>query len=162
MLPAVAPAELTPPPALSAAISAWGEELDKRNQGQSRATPRFLFLYGLHRLRDVRKPDDDFGFSKKGEEESPYRLLLRILREGPSVGLFTIVWCDTAANLQRYFDRQTLREFEMRVLFQMSANDSSTLMDTPVASKLGPQRAIFYTEDQGKLEKFRPYALPPV
>jgi DNA segregation ATPase FtsK/SpoIIIE, S-DNA-T family len=36
------------------------------------------------------------------------------------------------------------------------------LMDTPVASKLGPQRAIYYTEDQGKLEKFRPYALPPI
>jgi hypothetical protein len=44
----------------------------------------------------------------------------------------------------------------------MSANDSSALMDTPVASKLGPLRAIFYTEDQGKLEKFRPYALPDV
>ena len=48
----------------------------------------------------------------------------------------------------------------MRVVFQMGANDSSTLMDTPIASRLGPQRAIYYTEDQGKIEKFRPYALP--
>jgi DNA segregation ATPase FtsK/SpoIIIE, S-DNA-T family len=162
LLPELAPVKLTAQRELPALLTAWNEDVEKRIQGQSRATPRFLFLYGLHRLRDIRKPDDDFGFSRKGEEQSPYRLLVRILREGPSVGLFTIVWCDTAANLQRYFDRQTLREFEMRVLFQMSANDSSTLMDTPVASKLGPQRAIFYTEDQGKLEKFRPYALPPV
>jgi DNA segregation ATPase FtsK/SpoIIIE, S-DNA-T family len=43
---------------------------------------------------------------------------------------------------------------------QMSAGDSSTLMDNPVAAKLGPQRALYYTEDQGKIEKFRPYALP--
>lgn len=161
-LPEVAPVKLTPQRELPALLGAWNEELDKRNQGQSRTTPRFLFLYGLHRLRDVRRPDDDFGFSKKGEEQSPYRQLVRLLREGPPVGLFTIVWCDTAANLQRYFDRQTLREFEMRVVFQMSATDSSTLMDSPIASRLGPQRAIFYTEDQGKLEKFRPYELPPV
>ncbi len=162
LLPTLSSVQLTPQRDLPAILNAWNEELEKRNQGQSKATPRFLFVYGLHRLRDIRKPDDDFGFSKKGEEQSPYRQLVRLLREGPPVGLFTIVWCDTAANLQRYFDRQTLREFEMRVIFQMSANDSSTLMDTPVASKLGPQRAIYYTEDQGKLEKFRPYALPPL
>ncbi|MCS7045443.1 MAG: hypothetical protein NZO58_03710, partial [Gemmataceae bacterium] len=101
-------------------------------------------------------------FARKGEEQSPYRLLTRLLREGPPLGMFTIAWCDTAANLQRYFDRQTLREFEMRILFQMSANDSSTLMDAPTAMKLGPNRAIYYTEDQGKMEKFRPYALPPL
>jgi len=42
----------------------------------------------------------------------------------------------------------------------MSAADSSTLMDNPAAAKLGPQRALFCTEDLGKIEKFRPYALP--
>ena len=30
-----------------------------------------------------------------------------------------------------------MREFDNRILFQMSSNDSSTLIDTPVASKLG-------------------------
>lgn len=161
LLPEAAPVTLTPQRDLPALLNAWCEELEKRNQGLSKSTPRFLFIYGLQRLRDVRKPDDDFGFSKNGEEQNPYRQLVRLLREGPPVGMFTIAWCDTVANVQRYFDRQTLREFEMRVVFQMSANDSSTLMDTPAASKLGPQRAIYFTEDQGKLEKFRPYALPP-
>jgi hypothetical protein len=42
----------------------------------------------------------------------------------------------------------------------MSSADSSSLIDSPVAAKLGPQRALFYTEEQGQLEKFRPYALP--
>ena len=27
-------------------------------------------------------------------------------------------------------------------------------------AKLGPGRALFYTEEQGRVEKFRPYALP--
>jgi hypothetical protein len=55
-----------------------------------------------------------------------------------------------------------MREFDQRVLMQMSAGDSSTLMDNPAAAKLGPQRALFYTEDLGKIEKFRPYALPGI
>jgi len=48
----------------------------------------------------------------------------------------------------------------MRVVLQMSAEDSSNLIDTPVASKLGQYRAIFYNEDEGRAEKFRPYMLP--
>ena len=42
----------------------------------------------------------------------------------------------------------------------MSANDSSNLIDSPAANKLGPMRALVYSEEQGTLEKFRPYALP--
>ena len=42
----------------------------------------------------------------------------------------------------------------------MSINDSSALIDSPAASRLGPHRAFFYSEEQGRLEKFRPYAVP--
>jgi len=48
----------------------------------------------------------------------------------------------------------------MRVAMQMSAEHSSNLLDTPAASKLGLYRALFYDEDEGRLEKFRPYGLP--
>jgi hypothetical protein len=60
----------------------------------------------------------------------------------------------------RTFERGALKEFELRVLFQMSASDSSQLVDSPLASKLGPQRAIFIHEETGTFEKFRPYAFP--
>ena len=53
-----------------------------------------------------------------------------------------------------------LREFGNRVLFQMSAADSSNLIDSPMANKLGFYRALAYSEEQGVMEKFRPYALP--
>ena len=48
----------------------------------------------------------------------------------------------------------------MRVLFQMSTNDSASLCDDPKASALGLHRALFYNEQEGYLETFRPYALP--
>ena len=75
--------------------------------------------------------------------------------------MFVIAWCDSLTNLNRAFDRPQLREFGMRVLFQMSAADSSTLMDTPAASKLKRHQAILLLEDQERAEKFRPYGLPP-
>ncbi len=136
-----------------------GKEVDLRIKGEGSKTPIFLLLYGIHRLRDLRKPDDDFGFGKKGEDEKPYQTFAKLIREGPPVGIFTMFWCDNLTNLQRYLDRALMREFEMRILFQMNANDSSNLMDSPVAARLGAQRAFFYSEDQGKMEKFRPYGL---
>ena len=82
------------------------------------------------------------------------------LRDGPAVGVYTIVWCDSLNSVNRSFDRQLLREFGLRVLFQMSSNDSSHLIDSPVASHLGPHVAFFHNEEEGRLEKFRPYAWP--
>jgi hypothetical protein len=153
------PVQLRPQRELPAVLNELTEELNRRLQGAS-GPPVFLALYGLQRLRDLRKPDDDFGFSRPGEKPSPYKLFVQLLREGPPMGMFTLLWCDTYTNLQRSFDRPTLREFDLRVLLQMSQADSSSLIDLPVAAKLGPQRAIYFTEDQGKVEKFRPYALP--
>jgi hypothetical protein len=41
----------------------------------------------------------------------------------------------------------------------MSATDSSHLIDTPLASRLGRNRALFHREEQEQPEKFRPYGL---
>jgi DNA segregation ATPase FtsK/SpoIIIE, S-DNA-T family len=60
----------------------------------------------------------------------------------------------------RFLGRKALSEFEMRVLFQMSTNDSASLCDDPKASALGLHRALFYNEQEGYLETFRPYAFP--
>ena len=122
----------------------------------------FLVFYNLARFRDLRRSDDDFGFSGFSEEQtaSPSKSFTSILREGPLVGVHTLMWCDTFSNVNRWFDRQTLRDLDHRVLFQMSATDSSNLMDSPIASRLGMHRAILYSEEQGQFEKFRPYGLP--
>ena len=125
----------------------------------------YLVLYDLSRFRDIRKTEDDFsgGFGKFGSSEpappSPSKQFGAILRDGPALGVHVVVWCDTLNNLNRSLERADLREFEMRVLFQMSQADSSNLIDTPVASRLGFNRAYFHSEEQGTLEKFRPYGV---
>jgi hypothetical protein len=43
---------------------------------------------------------------------------------------------------------------------QMAIADSSTLIDSPLAAKLGMHRAILVTEEDGRVEKFRPYGPP--
>jgi DNA segregation ATPase FtsK/SpoIIIE, S-DNA-T family len=50
-----------------------------------------------------------------------------------------------------------LRECTQRILFQMSATDSSHLIDSPLAARLGRNRALFSREEQEQPEKFRPY-----
>lgn len=122
----------------------------------------FLVVRDLGRFRELRKAEGDFGFGGFGEEKkaTPADNFLKVLRDGPPVGVHVITWCDSLTNLQRTFDRGAIKEFELRVLFQMSSSDSSTLVDSPVASKLGPNRGLFIHEETGTLEKFRPYAFP--
>ncbi|MFM1997427.1 MAG: hypothetical protein RLZZ111_1814 [Planctomycetota bacterium] len=122
----------------------------------------FVIIRDLGRFRELRRDENDFGYSALGGEQkaTPAQNLVTLLKDGPGVGVHLLIWCDSLTNLQRTFDRGTLKEFELRVLFQMSGSDSSQLVDSPAAVKLGPQRALFIHEETGTLEKFRPYAFP--
>jgi ABC-type multidrug transport system fused ATPase/permease subunit len=146
----------------AATLDELSEELKKRQAGVSGAASIFLYLFDVSRFRDLRKADDDFGFGRREDAKAtPAQQLMELIREGPALGIHVIAWFDTLNNVQRVFDRSALREFESRVLFQMSANDSSTLVDSPLANRLGTHRGLFHSEDQGTLEKFRPYGIPP-
>ncbi|MEN6449695.1 MAG: hypothetical protein ABFC96_04310, partial [Thermoguttaceae bacterium] len=131
----------------------------RQQQAHDDHAPIFLFIYNLGRFRDLRK-EDEYGFSSDDQPASPAKQFADILREGPPLGIHTLVWCDTYSNVTRILDRRNMQDFEMRILFQMNGNDSSSLMDTPEAAKLGVHRAILYDEGQGTSEKFRPYGLP--
>jgi S-DNA-T family DNA segregation ATPase FtsK/SpoIIIE len=136
-------------------------ELAKRQtDGAVGAGEIYLVVHDLQRFRDLRKAEDDFGFGRGEEKPNPGKQLATILREGPSLGIHTIVWCDSLNNFQRTFERAAMREFEIRILFQMSQADSANLIDSPAAGRLGPNRALLFNEEQGRLEKFRPYEVP--
>ncbi len=145
-------------------LGAIAAEIERRHKTDEPDAPRlFLFVLDLSRLRDLRKGDDEFGFGGgygAPKVDPPAKVFGNILRDGPPVGVHTFVWCDSLNNLNRSFDRQALKEFEQRILFQMSGNDSSTLIDGPAASKVGENRALYLSEEEGRLEKFRPYGLP--
>ncbi|MDP1660647.1 MAG: hypothetical protein Q8L55_01920, partial [Phycisphaerales bacterium] len=146
------------------ALASLHAELQRRLADESGATgeaPVFLIIAGLQRFRSLQKSDDDFGFGGGEAGPKPDKQLAELVREGPGVGIHTIVWCDSAANLERFFKRQSLSEFDTRVLLQMSANDSSNLIDSPGASNLGRDRALVFSEERGTVERFRPLAVPP-
>ncbi|MBX9678174.1 MAG: hypothetical protein K2X38_05370 [Gemmataceae bacterium] len=156
----VAGIRLVGPNRIAELLGQWATELPTRSQQDGELIPRFVVLHGLHRIRDLRKPDDDLGIARRGEENLPHRVFGRMLRDGPPAGIHTLAWCDNLANLQRTLDRNAIREFEMKVAFAMNPSDSSQFLDSPLAAKLGANRAYLYREDQGLLEKFRPYGLP--
>jgi energy-coupling factor transporter ATP-binding protein EcfA2 len=138
-------------------------EADRRLQAREFEAPGwFCIIYDLGRLRDLRKTEDDFGFARSDQPLPPSRQWANVLRDGPGVGIHTLLWCDTWSNLQRALDRQALREFGLRVALQMSQADSSNWLDSPAASRLGLHRALLASEGEGLLEKFRPYSVPPV
>ncbi len=147
----------------AAAVEQIDEELIRREEAeQEDAPPIFLVVFDLGRFRDLRKTEDDFGFSRFDEDAPPSaaKRFSHILREGPALGVHTLIWADTYNNVNRCLDRQNLHDIEMRITFHMNATDSSNLIDSPLASRLDANRALLYDEGRGGLEKFRPYGLP--
>jgi DNA segregation ATPase FtsK/SpoIIIE, S-DNA-T family len=138
------------------------QEVERRQETAGQHAPCFLLIHGLQRFRELRSMEDDFSYSRgDGERLNPNQDLSVILRDGPPANVHALVWCDTLANLSRQLERASIKEFELRVLFQMSSNDSSIIMDSPKASRLGLYRAIFNNQTEDIEEKFRPYGLPP-
>ncbi|HEV8058269.1 MAG TPA: FtsK/SpoIIIE domain-containing protein [Gemmataceae bacterium] len=148
---------------LAERMHALRREVEKRQEAPGQHAPLFLMIHGLQRFRELRSSEDDFSYSRGDAERlNPNQDLSVILRDGPPANVHVIVWCDTLANLSRQLDRPSIKEFELRVLFQMSSTDSSIVMDSPKASRLGLYRAIFNNQTEDIEEKFRPYGMPPL
>jgi len=123
-------------------------------------TETYLLIHGLQRNKKLRF-DEEMSFSlDAGAGGNPGLQLNKLICEGASLGFHVIANCDTYNNVMRFLSRKALSEFEMRVVFQMSANDSASLIDSPQANNLGLHRAILFNGQEGWLETFRPYALP--
>ncbi len=144
-----------------AILNELSSEVERRQKEAGTPPAIYLVLFGVQRLRDLRRQEDDFGLMRRGDEPpSPSQQFAALLREGSILGIHTLLWCDTLNNLQRTLDRQSMRELTLRVVLQMNVADSSNLIDSPLASKLGLHRALFFSEEDGRLDKFRPYGLP--
>jgi len=129
---------------------------ERLEREQEPETTVYLALIGLQRARELRSED-------MFEPSEGAKALAAVLRDGPDVGVHTLVWCDTYANLERVLERRQIGEFDLRVAMPMGVEASNNLLDSSAASKLKPHYALFYDEERvGYLEKFRPYALPDV
>ena len=163
--------------ALPDVMSDLRDELRDRLDPASPTKPSlYVFVNALQRFRALQRDTDSaFGLPSGGSSfgdilgddgpketpaAKPDEVLAELLRDGPSVGVHCVVSVDTLAQLERRLSRESIREFDAKVLFQMSANDSSVLIDSPAANRLGFYRGLLASEEQGTLEKFRPYGPP--
>jgi hypothetical protein len=151
-------------PEVNAALTELAAELDRRSgdaEAAETAPAVYVFLHELPKFKELR-PEDEFSFSldDAGSSPSPAGQFQRLIQEGAALGVHLICTCDSGNSLARHLNRKALGEFDLRVVFQMSANDSAMLIDSPRANQLGLHRALFHDGQQGILETFRPYALP--
>ncbi len=155
-------ARLVEPREVAAVIGQVAEELARREaETDERGPSIYLMFYNAARFRELRKGEDDFSFSlDRDKPAAADKQLAEILKNGPALGIHTLVWCDSYNSVTRLFDRVALREFEIRVALQMSAADSSNFIDSPAASQLSPHRALVYNDETGQAEPFRPYGVP--
>ena len=143
-------------------IHALAAEREERERAGPNGRPSvFLVILGLQLCKKL-KPDDSFAFSSEPADpmanaSGPF---LALAADGPARGIHVLASVDSYNNVSRYLGRKGLSEFESRVLLQMSAGDSSSLCDQPVASALGLHGALLYNDREGRIETFRPYLLP--
>jgi hypothetical protein len=155
------PSQFVPWRSVPDALTELATTLKDRNDAQA-GPAIFTLLFGLQRYRLLRRQEDDFSFSRSDTPAPPRpdKQFAELLSEGPPLGMHTLIWTDSPITLERTFERSAMRQFDHRILFQMSASDSSNLIDSPLANRLGAHRALLYSEEQGTIEKFRPYQLP--
>jgi S-DNA-T family DNA segregation ATPase FtsK/SpoIIIE len=142
-------------------MTALAEEQQARAEQAGAGGPEtFLLVHGLQRNKKL-KFDEEMSFSLDASAGANSGLQFnKLICEGASLGFHVIATCDSYNNVMRFLSRKALSEFEMRVVFQMSANDSASLIESPQANDLGLHRAILFNGQEGWTETFRPYAQP--
>ena len=122
-------------------------------------TPILLSIVNIGRLRTFR-PEDEYGMGSFGETKmTPDKQLEELLRDGPSHHIHILVHAENANTVSRWLTRSAQRELEIRLLMQMSANDSTHLVDSVAAAHLGAHVMLLRDDATSTEDRFRPYAL---
>ena len=139
-------------------LTAIKEEIDERRKDEERPQDHiYLSIYAFQLARMFDKG------GRRGDDVSESGMLLDyILKNGPAVGIFTIMQCDNWDNLSRIGN--PLSSFTYRVALQMTENDSNKIVGSSIASKLfvfnrpsSVYRAYFRDNNRNINIKFKPY-----
>lgn len=123
----------------------------------SAQVPVLVILIQLGRLRSLRR-EDDYGMGSFGEAElTPDKQLEEILRDGPSHNMHVVIWAENYSTVNRWLSRTAMREIEIRLLMQMGANDSTNLIESVAASRIGENVMLAHDEATGQDQGFRPF-----
>lgn len=139
-------------------LTAIKEEIDERRKDEEHPQDHiYLSIYAFQLARMFDKG------GRRGDDVSESGMLLDyILKNGPAVGVFTIMQCDNWDNLSRIGN--PLSSFTYRVALQMTENDSNKIAGSSIASKLfvfnrpsSVFRAYFRDNNRNINIKFKPY-----
>ena len=139
-------------------LSAIKEEIEERRKDEDRPLNHiYLSIYAFQLARMFDKG------GRRGDDVSECGLLLDyILKNGPTVGVFTILQCDNWDNLTRIGN--PLSSFTYRIALQMNENDSNKIVGSSIANKLfvfnrpsSVYRAYFRDNNRNLTIKFKPY-----
>jgi hypothetical protein len=141
------------------AIALLDDQLTRRLAEPDGQYPALVvFILNLAKFRELRR-EEDYSFSGSEGPAKPDAVLAKLLSEGPSVGIHVCIWSDSVATLSRWLSRGSLRDIELRVLGQMSSNDSNQLIDNNQANRLDRNVMLVHDDADGKQTKFRPFDL---
>ncbi len=138
---------------LPSLLTEISDEIKERAETNTYQKPSiYLFINGLQRIRTLR-PEENISSNLT-------KLFSMVLRDGPEQDVHVLIWSDTLSNYYRSMEKNMLDEFELRITFQMSENDSTKLIGSTEANKLGPHRTLLFKESAETPEKFIPYESP--
>jgi hypothetical protein len=117
-----------------------------------------LVLLGLHKLLDL-KLDAAALPGRAGSEPRPGPAFADLLHAGPEAGVYVLAWASGFGTLVRNVDpgRKLLRDFNHRVSFQVSEEDSLALLGNRLGSHLGELAGLHFDAVENRLERFRPF-----
>jgi len=123
--------------------------------------PLLLVIDPLNRFSDLRN-DDAFSFSLDAAAAGPSgsAALQAVLRDGPAVGVFTILCSPSAETVARWLPRQSRHDLQQRILGRVNAADSATLIDSSEAAGMSAATMLIYDDADGSVRKFRTCNLP--
>lgn len=122
--------------------------MDNTNEYQN----LYIVFFSVQRCRVFRK--DGYSMNETAN------CLAYILKEGPDVGVYTLLQFDTMDNFSKSFDYNLVKEFSQRIVSQMNPDSSNKLIDNQKAASLGENRAIYFDDNENTMIKFKPYELP--
>lgn len=137
-------------------LAAYVDEVNERvEQDDSRRPAKLLFLFGVHRAREL---DSEFG--SLDVDGDLVEKLERVMREGPEVGVHTWLWSDTVTGASRRLTPRMMRELSWRIAGRMSGDDSQTFIGTGQAADLRESQLLITNEDRGVSTRVTGYAPP--
>lgn len=137
-------------------LDAYLDEVEDRvDQDDSGRPAKLLFLFGVHRARDL-----DAEMGSLDVDGDLVEKLERVMRDGPEVGVHVWLWADSVAGAHRRLTPRMMRELGWRIAGKMSRDDSQTFIGTGQAFDLRESQLLISNEDRGISTRVTAYAPP--